>query len=59
MNSPTRDTTFRQVEIEDNIENSAHSACISEIRKFENTIISSSCYEKEGLQSFVILWNKG
>ena len=46
-------------ESEDNIENSAHTACISEIRKFENTIISSSCYEKEGLQFFVCLWNKG
>ena len=35
----------------------AHGKSINEIRKFGNTIISSSCYEKDN-QSYICLWNK-
>ena len=42
---------------EDDKENYAHRNAINEIRKFGNTIISSSCYEKDN-QSFVCVWNR-
>ena len=42
---------------EDNKEYYAHGKAINEIRRFANTIISSSCYEKD-TQSYVCLWNK-
>ena len=41
----------------DDKEKYAHGKAINEIRKFGNTIISSSCYEKDK-QSYVCLWNK-
>ncbi len=42
---------------EENKENYAHGKAINEIRRFGNTIISSSCYEND-TQSYVCLWNK-
>ena len=44
-------------EMEDNQENRPHGRTINEIKKFGNTIISSSCYENDK-ESFVCLWNK-
>lgn len=44
-------------EFEKNKKKYGHSSCIDKIMKFEDTIISSSCYEKDK-KSFVCFWNK-
>ena len=42
---------------EEDKEKYAHGKDINEIRKFGNTIISTSCYEKDN-QSYICFWNK-
>ena len=44
-------------EIEENKSDYGHGKAISEIRRFGDTIISSSCYEKDS-QFYVCSWNK-